>query len=243
MSTNPSPLGTAIAKDWSWFLSHLTAIAMVAGLLVGGVYFVENLEAKHDAKQTALYSTLAAQSAAQVSTLTSELKQNEENWANVQAQLLSQNEKLAEDVAAKNQQLSVQVKTDATLNAQDAADRLAQQTQAAPGEVRAQEDTVNLSLPVTRRIVSDLDTLPVLQSNLTSTQTQLSNETTIAANAQSDSASKQKIIDAQVTQIANNEKACNAQISLVKSQARKSQIKAFFAGAAAVAVAILGHAL
>lgn len=254
MSTSASPVVTApkpasapppstLAKDWTWFTSHLIAIVVVLGLVVGSVYFVESLEAKHDAKQAAIYTSLAAAQAAQNQTLETQLKTDEANWATVQSQLLAQNSQLAQAVAQKNQQLAVQVKADATLDAQSAATKLAQQTGAASGEVVAQNNNVDLDLPTARRVVSDLDTLPVVQSNLASTQTQLTNETTIANNNAQDAADQKKLVAGKDQVITDNQKACKQQLDEANAKVKKAGIKGFFEGAAAVALALLGHAL
>lgn len=240
-TTAGSPPST-LAKDWTWFTSHLTAIVIVIGLIVASVYFVESLEAKHDAKEAAIYTSLSAAQTAQNQALETQLKTDESNWTVIQSQLLAQNSQLAQAVAQKNQQLSVQVKTDATLDAQSAATKLEQQTGASSGEVVAQNNNVVLDLPVTRRVVSDLDTLPVVQSNLASTQTQLTNETTVANNNAQDAADQKKVVAGLQTQITDDSKACDAKVAAANAKVKKAGIKGFFEGAIAAALVMLGHA-
>jgi hypothetical protein len=201
------------------------------------------LEAKHEAKEAALYSSLSASQTAQNQALETQLKTDETNWATLQSQLLAQNSQLAQAVAQKNQQLAVQVKADATLDAQDAASKLAQQTGATAGEITAQSDTVSIDLPTTRRIVSNLDTLLVVQSNLTSTQTQLTNETTIANNNAQDATDQKKIVTGLQTQISEDNKACDAKVAAANAKVKKAGIKGFFEGVAAAALVVLGHGL
>lgn len=253
--SHPAPTTTAsvipppstLSKDWTWITSHVVAVLLVLGLVaasvVGSVYFVENLEAKHEAKEAALYSSLSAAQTAQNQELETQLKSDEQNWAVVQTQLLAQNSQLAQAVAQKNQQLAVQVKADATLDAQSAAAKLEQQTGANSGEVVAQENNVVLDLPVARRVVSDIDTLPVVQSTLASTQQQLTNETTIATNAQADDSAQKQLVSGLQKQNADDSKACDAKVAAANAKVKKAGIKGFFEGAIAVALLVAGHAV
>jgi hypothetical protein len=252
MSTTPSPVAattppaaipSTLSKDWAWVTSHLITIAILAGLGVFGFQKVESLTEAHEAKEAALYSSLSAAQVAQNQTLENQLKTDEANWATIQSQLLAQNSQLTQEITQKNQQLALQVKSDANLDTQDAAARLAQQTQASAGEVTATGSGITIDLPTTRRVVSDLDTLLATQSDLASTQTQLSNETTIAANTQKDDDDQKKLVSGLTTQIADDSKACDARVSAAKAGAKKSGIKGFFYGVAVVGLALLGHSL
>lgn len=243
---HPAPPITAaptslLSKEWAWVTSHIISLTLFAAIGVFGVYKVESLAEAHDAKEAALYTSLSAAQTAQNQTLENQLKTDEANWATVQAQLLAQNSQLAQAITQKNQQLAVQVKADATLDAQSAAAKLSQQSDASSGEVTAQNNTINIDIPVARRIVADLDTLPVVQSDLSATQTQLTNETTIASNNAQDAADQKKVVTGLQTQIADDSKACDAKVAAANAKVKKAGIKGFFYGAVAVAAGILIH--
>jgi hypothetical protein len=228
--TAPTPTPSIIAKDYAWVTHHLISLALVGILTIGGIYGVESLIAKHDSQNSAKYEAILAAQTQQTQTLQKQLQADEEQSAQIEAQLLAQNSQLAQQISARNQAVVAQVKSDATLSTQDAAARLSQQTNATAGEVTAQGNNVTIDLPITRAVVSALDELPVVQANLDDTQKQLVNETTIATNAQTDATDAKKVIAAQVTQMADADKACKADIATVKAQARKSGLKWFLIG-------------
>lgn len=229
-----SPITSTLAKDYAWVIHHLLSLAIVGVLVIGGVYGTESLIAKHDVQNSAKYEAILATQTQQTQTLQKQLSTDEANWAQVEAQLLAQNAQLTKQITARNQAVAIQVQTDATLSATDAAARLTTQTHAAPGEVLASGNDVTIDLPITRAIVSDLDQLPVVQADLTDTKTQLANETVVATNAQTDAIDAKKVIAAQVTQMADADKACKADIATVKAQARKSKWKYLLFGGAIV---------
>lgn len=225
-----TPLSSKLAQDWHWLTQHLIALVIVAGMAFGGVYFVENLISHHDEQTSQKYATILAAQTQQTQTLQKQLSTDEANWAQVEAQLLAQNAQLTKQITARNQAVAIQVQTDATLSATDAAARLTTQTHAAPGEVLASGNDVTIDLPITRAIVSDLDQLPVVQDDLADTKAQLVNETTVATNAQTDATDAKKVIAAQVIQLADADKSCKAQIAVVNANARKGKLKWFGIG-------------
>jgi hypothetical protein len=231
-TSTATTISGVIGKDWSWVLSHLLALIVVGGLIIGGVYGVESLIARHDSATASKYSAILAAQTTATQILQKQLQADEEQSAQIEAQLLAQNSQLAQQISARNQAAATQVKTDATLSAADSANRITVQTKAGPGEVTAQGNDVVLDLPITRAVVADLDELPVVEANLTDTQKQLANETTVATNAQSDVADAKKVIAAQVTQMADADKACKAQITTLKSQNRKNTWKHLLLGGA-----------
>jgi hypothetical protein len=239
----PTIVTSVIAKDWAWLTSHLLALIVVGGLIVGGVLGVEKLVQDHDVANATKYTTLLAQQTQQTQALQKQLQADEAQSAQIEAQLLAQNAQLTKQISARNIAVAAQVKTDATLSTQQAAARLAQQTNASAGEVTASDASVTLDLPITRAVVSDLDELPVVTANLADTTTKLNNETTVATNAQSDLSAADKVITAQTAQMADATKACNAQIAVVKAKARRSKIKSFLVGLGVGLGLWAGHAL
>jgi hypothetical protein len=200
-----------VTSDLNWVKHHLILIVIVGLLVYGGVFGVESVVAKHDALKDAQWKAVVAADQQRLAT-------DEANWQQQFAALSAQNTQLLKAMEARDAAAAIQQKKDASLSATEAAQRLSEQTKAAPGEVTAQGNNLLVDLPISRGIVTSLDQLPAVQADLADTKTQLANETTIAGNAQKDVADlKQKSID--------QDKACQAQIADVKSQARKSKTK------------------
>ena len=228
--TQPSTVVSVIAKDWSWFVSHLVVLILVGALVAGGVYGVESLIAKHDAATLAKDNAALATVVAQNQTLISEAQTKDVLLQQAITALSAANAQLSAKQNARNVQLATQVKTDATLSAQQAADRLTQQTKAAPGEITASGDTIVADLPMSRTIVTDLDELPVVTANLADETTKLTNETTLATTAQADVTAQKAEISGLNTQLADSAVACAAEVKTEKAKAKKGKLKWFGIG-------------
>lgn len=228
--TQPFTVVSVIAKDWSWFVSHLVALILVGALVAGGVYGVESLIAKHDAATLAKDNAALATVVAQNQTLISEAQSKDALLQQAIASLSAANAQLSAQQNARNVQLATQVKTDATLSAQQAADRLTQQTKAAPGEITASGNNVTVDLPMSRQLVTDLDMLPVVTANLADETTKLTNETTLATTAEADVTAQKAEISGLNTQLADSAVACAAEVKTEKAKARKGKLKWFGIG-------------
>lgn len=233
------PTTNFLTREWSWLVQHAIFALSIGCLVVMSIYVVDGIVAKHDA-------ATASKDQAQ---LTAQVQQNHELIVEAQNRdamlqqtitaLTAANAQLSASQKARNVELSLQAQSNATLSAQQAADRLTQQTKAAPDEITASNNDVTIDLPITRNIVTDLDTLPVVQSNLADTQKQLDNETQIATVAQNDVTAQKTEVIGLNKQITDAQKTCNAQIASVKADARKSKMKWF--GLGFVAGFITGH--
>jgi hypothetical protein len=228
-----------LARDWHWLTQHIILIFVLSAIACGGVYAFESLIAKHDDKVAAQYSARLALDQQTLKTLQDQFVLSTAQHAQEIALLTAQNAQLSQVIAKRDSQLAQQVKLDATLNAQAVAERLVGQLQVQPSEVTASGDTVNLDLPAARTATADLDRLPVAQADLANTQAQLANETKVADAAKADATDARQIIAGQQTEIADQQKACDAQIKKVKADARKSKWKyLLFGGAIAEALRI-----
>ena len=233
-TTTPTPTpkltNAVLIGKLSWFAHHLILLAVAAGLVFGAVYFVENLISKRDDATASKYAAILATQTAQTQAVEKQLATDEANWTQVEQTLLAQNAQLSKSIANENAVVAKQRQTDATLTAQQTADRLSQQVKAAPGEITANGNSVIADLPIARSIVSNLDLLVGTQSELADTQTQLKNETTVAANAQSDVAAQANVIVGLKATNADEIKACSAQVTAIKASARKGGLKWFLRG-------------
>lgn len=239
----PATITSTLSKDYAWVVSHLLALALVGALVLGAVYLIESTVAKHDAARATESAQTLAVVAGEAKDLKAQLATDEDHWAQIEAQLLSTNSTLAKNITTRNQDSTKQTTVDASLSSIDAASHLTASLTAAPNEIAASGNTVVVDLPMSRKIASDLDLLPVVQSNLSDTQSQLTNETQVATAAQNDVAEQKKLVSAQQTQITDASKACDAQVAAVKSAAKAGKVKAFFIGVGTVVIAIIGNKL
>ena len=207
---------TKVSTDLAWARHHLFLTGVVLVLTFAGIYGVLNLVARDRAANDSKWQAILA---AQTAQFTEENKKRDAENAASKQEILQ----IAQSMAARNTQVAQQVKTDATLSAQEAAQRLTQQTKAQPGEVTAQGNNLLVDLPISRGIVTSLDLLPAAQENLTDTQKQLAAQAQISTNLQAD-------VSGLRTLNTDQQKACQAQIAAVKAQARKEKLKAFVIG-------------
>ena len=223
--TTDTTIVATIKKDWSWLVSHLIAIAFVALLVVGAVYGVDSIVAKHDAATSNKYTAILAQQTAQTQTLVQQLAADQAASAARDAQYVATISQLSKSMQVRDANAKKQQQTDATLNAADAANRLAQQTSAKPGEITVAGDNITLDLPLTRGIVAGLDDLVRAKADLQDTQGQLTAQTGLTADANTQLADADKVITSQIAQLADAHLACNAQIKSLKAHYRKKLIK------------------
>jgi hypothetical protein len=246
-STTPvTPAATSgLSKDVQWIITHFVSLILIAALALAGIYGVESLVAKHDEATNNKWQQVLTQVSQDNSNLRQQLTQDEATWAQQNTQAQQTITQLAQSVSARNTQSAQQQKVDVSLDAQQAAARLAAQTSAASGEVTVnnQNNDVDIDLPIARRVVANLDLLPVVQANLADTQKQLTNETTIAQNNAADADKQKQLVTGLTTQLTDAKQACDTQIKAIKAEARKGKIKAFFGGVAAVLLALAGHAI
>lgn len=226
--TPDTSITSKVTADIAWARHHLFLLLAVVVLVFAGVYGVESLLANARAEKDAQWKSVVAADQARLAT-------DEANWQQQFQVLSAQNTHLLTAIQARDSALAVQQKKDATLSANDAAQRLAQQTKAAPGEVTAQGNNLLVDLPISRGIVTSLDELFTIRTDLADTKMQLANETTIAGNTQKD-------LSEQKTANSDQVKACAAQVADVKAQARKSKTKiaAIFTIVGIVAARLLG---
>jgi hypothetical protein len=224
--TTPATKTNTLAQDYAWVTHHLIALAIAASFILGGVYLTESLIAKHDQQNSDKWNSLLVQQESQTKVIQQQLAADENAAAARDAQYQKTIAQLAQTIVQRNATNAQQQKQDATLDTQQAAVRLANQTHAQTGEVVATDSGVSIDLPITRSIVGSLDLLPVVQSNLADTQNQLANETKLAADAQTDAAGQKNLASMYQEQLTTQTAACNATIKTLKAKQRKNIFKA-----------------
>jgi hypothetical protein len=220
-----TPIVSTITKALSWLKSHLILLGVIVILVVGGIYGLESIIAKHDVAQEAHDQQILTLVTAQTADLKTRMASDEQaaTARDLQyAQIITQ---LSGTIAKQTGQLQQQIKANATLTAQQTAQAIADKIKAQPGEVVAQGDNVTMDLPVSRQVNSSLDTLATTTLQLTEVQKQLQAQTGLTTDAVLELDNAKKVITAQDTQAIIAAKVCTDQISVVKAQARKSKLK------------------
>ena len=192
MSTTPAPI-TAVATAQSWFKVHERLLCVFAAFVL--VFLLTNRVLKswdaHDSKKVA-----AAQSVVATDVHTD---------AGLQAQVVALQEQVKNQSLTLQAALAIKLKADQTISAPIAAQKL--------GGTPVDATTVNLPIDAARKDVAQLDTLTVVEAQLTT-------ETSLASSQQA------LIVGLQQTQ-ADKDKVCQAQIADLKVKSRRSFLRGF----------------
>ena len=228
-----SPIVT-IERDITWIRTHaliaILAVALIAGSIIGGIGLFESLIEKHDARVAAAQQAKEGVDTATTAALMAQLAQDRVNDATRDAANQALITSLIAQMKQRDAETAKQVTTDATLDAKNAGARLAMQTKASPTDVMVVNDTVTMSLPLTRIVVADLDELPQAESDLVNVQGQLQAQQILTNDSKVELADANKIIAADKVELiatikADND-ACNVRVD---KQAKKDLKRGFWA--------------
>jgi hypothetical protein len=205
---------TDVTNDLAWVRTHavivLTTIALIAGLVIGSIGLIEHVEEKHDeAVAAADLKKNNVDTAAQQALVAELAKEHADDQAR-DAQQSALIQSLVAQMAQQHAQTARQVATDATLDAKSAGQRLAAQTGAGNGDVSVGNDTVTMSLPLTRTVVADLDKLQQATSDVTNLTGQLGAQTILTNDAKVELQTANQIIAADKTELVATVKSDNA---------------------------------
>ena len=233
-STSSVSVITKVEKDIAWVKGHVTsvllAVALIAGSIIGGIYLFEGLIERHDARVAAAQQAKEGVDTATTAALMAQLMQDRTNDATRDAANQALITSLIAQMKQRDAETAKQVTTDATLDAKNAGARLAMQTKASPTDVMVVNDTVTMSLPLTRIVVADLDELPQAESDLVNVQGQLQAQQILTNDSKVELADANKIIAADKVELiatikADND-ACNVRVD---KQAKKDLKRGFWA--------------
>jgi hypothetical protein len=232
-ATTTTPTGTVTAVTQSWIKAHEKIVALALVLLVGGWGYGKYADAsasKAEARASVAEATLAAQKT-QDTQLAATVTQLTQQYQQLTSTLAAQNTTFALALAQRQAAVVQNQSNDATLGLPALANRLQTLGNAPTGSVTTQGDSVNLTHPGALAITDTLETIPALNADLTDTKAVLG--ATQAAKAAGD-----KVIDAQIAEIAglnlaatDADKACKAQVATVKAEGRRNSLKWFLRGA------------
>jgi hypothetical protein len=227
------PVVSTVVRDLTWIRTHaiiaLITVALIAGSIMGGVALFESLIEKHDERVAAKQLKAENVDTSAQQALLAELAQ--EHADNVQRDA-AQTQLIQSLVAKMSQQRAAtakQVATDATLDATAAAQRLAGQVKAGPGDVTVANDLVTMSLPMTRNVVAELDQYTQAQSDVANLSAQLGAQQILTSDAKVELATANQVIAADKTELIATIKADNAACDVkLDKQAAKARKRTFW---------------
>ena len=217
-----------LSKDWTWILSHLVLVGVLAALCFGAVWEVENVIAKHDAATQQKYELILQQQTAATKALEDKLSSDEAVHAQEAAATQAQ---IAADQASMKQRdalLAVLVQKIATYTPPQVVADLQPKLHA--GTATVQGDNVVLDLPAARDVDEQLSGIPTLTAKVSTLQSDLDRQTKVATDAQSDVQTANTALAAEQKKSVDAVAVCQAQIATVKAEARKGKMKWFLGG-------------
>ena len=228
MTNTPQTITAKATADLAWLKTHIALLAIVIALVVGSVYGIDSMIAKHDAVAEARYSQILAQQTAQATALTDQLKTDEANWTQLSSQLNAQNQVQQQQIAARDKQISILLSKINTLQPPEIVADLQPKLHA--GTATVLPDGVKLDTEAARDVDKQITQGAVTAADLVSTKIELANETTLAVTANKNLSDAGAAVTALQKQNADQVQACAAEVKTIKAQARKSKIKFFLAG-------------
>lgn len=232
---------TTVERDITWIRAHvllaLLAVALIAGSIIGGIALFERLIEAHDERAAAAQQAKEGVNTAAQAALLAQLQQeHSENLARDTANT-ALIQSLVAQMAQQRAVTAKQVQTDATLDAQAAAARLVTQTKSTPADVTVSNDSVSMTLPLTRIVVANLDQLAQAQSDVTNLEEQLDAQKILTSDSKSELSDANKLIAADKLELISTIKADNAACNeRVDTQASKDRKRGFWAAVASFAV-------
>src|ERR1700676_1044870 len=244
MSDNPI---TTIEKDITWIRGHviisLLSIALIVGSIIDGIFLMESLIQRHDERVAAAQLKKEGVDTATQARFMDLLQQEHSDNLKRDAAQTALIASLASQMAQQRAATAKQVTTDATLDAKAAAARLVTQTKASPSDVTTSNDTVTMTLPLTRTVVADLDLFAQSQSDVTNLQGQLNAQKILTSDAKVELNTANQVISADKVELIATVKADNAACDVrVDKQSKKDLKRGLWASVASIIGGIvLGH--
>lgn len=224
---------TTVVAAETWILRHERLIIIVLALVFLG--WIGSKWIDHSATVDKQKAVVAQQELADQkdkdSQLAAQVKQSTTEYQQLVTQLAQQNQQLAANITQRNTALIVQQASDQKLTNPQVATRWQQVApNVAPNAVTPTATGVEVTQQGARDTVAALEQIPVLQKDLKDSQQEFTNQ------QQELDKSNQLVsqLNLQVTglgtQITDGQKACKAEITSVKADARKGKMKWFKIG-------------
>lgn len=233
MATAPVS-GNTIGHVRAFLLDHerLLIVIIAAVLIFAGYVKVTNIIADHDAAQLKQAQIVANQQATQNAALAKQAADDAAKLQALSAQLEAQNQQLANANTQLASALAKQQHTDATLPPTELAQRWAQITPSMPagGVTLSPDNSMKVTQAGAVATVQQLEKVPVLQTQLDNETSQKNNDDQLIAQQGHNLTDLTLQVTGLNKQIVDNTAVCQAQIKVVKDEARKSKRRWFIIG-------------
>ena len=213
---------------------------VAAGVLFFAIGKVDTLIQHHDDANLKQAQVIAAQDASKNAAIAAQVASDKAAFDALQAKLQAEDDALVQANVALATALTKQQKTDATLPPTD----LVARWNALVPQAAASVTTNGVTLPSTGAIatVQQLEIIPVQQEEITNEQTLVANGNALAVAQTKQVADLTSQVTGLKLQSVDDAKVCQAQIAVVKADARRSKRRWFIAGfVAGIATRIFGH--
>ena len=218
-----STITSKITTDLAWLKGHLILLAIVGVLILGGIYGVESLQAKHDHEQF-LQNQALLQTVVQQNQITQqESKARIDSLAQQNAAVLQQLATLEASIAARDAQLFKDREQVKTLPPVQLSAKWGEAAKEPAPPIDANGNFV-APLPLVQKSVDALITLPVLTQDNADLKKQVQDQTTIATNNDLKFQSEVKAHTSDNNTCKATVETKNSEIKDLKASARKREI-------------------
>lgn len=243
-TTTTTTTPTTVSTTTSWLKQHETMVIVFLVLLFGGYMFSKYADmnsAKKDAQNVAAQQA-AVEAKANTAAALLQASQTAAQYQAMVTALTQQNAALAQAVAQRNTVLATNTTKDAVA---PLPDLLVRWNMLAGTNVQVSGSNASVSDTDSRKTVTLLEQVPVLQANLNDETTVNGNLQKTIAEADVRFGADQNAIAKLNTQITVDANACNTAIGQVKADAKKSKWHFFKLGfiTGFLSGAYIGHAL
>jgi hypothetical protein len=224
----PAAPVAAVASQ-TWLQKHTTLIivflALVLAVFLAQKYFsyVDGVDSK---KQQVALAALATQKTATDQALSQDATTLKDYQTALNAEV-TQNAQLSAAISSRNKVLVQQQATNATLAPTALATHWAADINKPSTEVVSNASGTTVTDDAAIATVNQLDSVPVLQANLQSTQAQVDDLNVQSGKASALILQGQTAVTDLKTELVDQTKSCTAQVNSLKAAARKSRLKTF----------------
>ena len=210
---------------------RLVLAGIAAVLLWFAVGHIEGIIARHDNANLQQAQVVAQAQADKTAAIAEQVAQQSAQYASLAAKVQQQNDALMQANVALSTALAKQQHSDATLPPSDLVARWNALVPQAKPTVTA--TGIAVDTPSAVATLQQLEIIPVQQQELTNTQKELENAQSLVTAEGQQMTTLNTEVGSLRTQLGDNQAVCQAQIAVVKAQARKRQRWVFAIGYAA----------
>jgi PDZ domain-containing secreted protein len=221
---------TKIKTDLSWLQKHeRLVLAVIAGLVLWfGIGKIDTLLINHDHSNLEQAKVVAQVQQEKNDALAKQIAQDKADYTALAAQVQARDAQLVQLQATLVTALAQRQKTDATLPPTELVQRLNTLVPNASSTVTP----TGVALPLAGAVVvvQQLETVPVLTSELSITNEKLANADKLIAAEGTQVDSLTALVGGLQAKSVDDAKVCSAQVAVVKAEARKGKRKWFIVG-------------